>query len=122
MKKLTDILNEIRVKTPGNLIRVTPRGKEAVDEVNSLFEALSFLEFDSSDIFEIADHNDFFLNAHMLYIFSDKYGESILNLERPTDLDDYYKEGLSKWEDDKAILTRNLEQFMNNGLIEKINL
>jgi hypothetical protein len=122
MKKLTDILNEIRVKPPGNLIRVTPKGIEAVDEINSLFEALSFLEFETSDIFEIADHNDFFLNTHMLYIFSDKYGESIINLERPTDLDDYYKEGLSKWEDDKAILTRFLEQFMNNGLIEKINI
>jgi len=122
MKKLTDILNEIRVKTPGNLIRVTPIGKEAVDAVNSLFEALSFLQFDSSDIFEIADHNDFFHSAHILYIFSDKYGESIINLERPTDLDDYYKEGLDKWEDDKAVLTRFLEQFMNSGLIEKINI
>ena len=122
MKKLTDILKEIRVKSPGNLIRVTPKGIEAVDEVNSLFEALSFLQFDSSDIFEIADHNDFFINAHMLYIFSDRYGESIISLDRPTDLDDYYKEGLSKWEDDKAILTRYLEQFMNNGLIEKINI
>jgi hypothetical protein len=122
MKKLTDILNEIRVKTPGNLIRVTPRGKEAVDAVNSLFEALSFLEFDSSDIFEISENNDFFINSHILYIFSDKYGESMINLERPTDLDDYYKEGLDKWEDDKAVLTRFLEQFMNSGLIEKINI
>lgn len=122
MKKLTDILKEIKVKPPGNLIRITPKGIEAVDGVNSLFEALSILQFDSSDIFEIADHNDFFYSAHMLYIFSDKYGESIINLNRPTDLDDYYKEGLSKWEDDKAILTRHLEQFMNNGLIEKINI
>ena len=122
MKKLTDILNEIRVKTPGNLIRVTPRGKEAIDEVNSLFEALSFLEFDSSDIFEISENNDFFINSHILYIFSDKYGESIINLERPTDLDDYYKEGLDKWEDEKSTLTRYLEQFMNSGLIEKINI
>ena len=122
MKKLTDILNEIKIKTPGNLIIVTPKGINAVNETARLFEALSFLQFDSSDIFEIADHNDFFHSAHILYIFSDKYGESIINLEKPTDLDDYYKEGLDKYDDDKSTLDRFLEQFMNNELIKKINI
>ena len=122
MKKLTDILNEIKVKTPGNLIIVTPKGIYAVDEIARLFEALSYLGFDSGDIYEIADNNDFFQAVNILYIFSNKYGESIINLGKPTDLDDYYKEGLSKWSDSKDELNRYLKRFMDNGLIEKIYL
>jgi len=123
MKKLTDILDEIKVNAPTGQIAVTQKGKEALTHMDILHSGASYFDIESGDIHELVDGSpseNLFFAALNLWIFSDRYGEGIIKLDNPTTKKEYLDTYLKVWDTDMEGAQNMLDKFKNEGLIEII--
>jgi len=123
MKKLTDILDEIKVNAPTGQIVVTQKGKEALAHMDILHSGTSYFDIESVDIYELVDGSpseDLFFATLNLWIFSDGYGEGIIKLNNPITKKEYLDKYLSIWDDNIEGAQNMLNKFENQGLIEII--
>jgi hypothetical protein len=123
MKKLTDILDEIKVNAPTGQIAVTQKGKEALAHMDILHSGARYFDIESGEIHELVDGSpseDLFFAALNLWIFSDRYGEGIIKLNNPITKKEYLDKYLSIWDDDIEGAQNMLNKFENQGLIEII--
>jgi hypothetical protein len=123
MKKLTDILNEIKVNTPSSTIIVTEKGEEATRQMSLLHKSADFFNLESGNIHQLADGTPserLFFATLNLWIFSDRYGEGIIKLNNPTTEKEYLSKYTNVWDDDIESAKNNLKQFEEQGLIKII--
>jgi len=123
MKKLTDILDEIKVNAPTGQIVVTQKGKEALAHMDILHSGTSYFDIESVDIYELVDGSpseNLFFTALNLWMFSDRYGEGIIKLNNPITKKEYLDKYLKVWDADMEGAQNMLDKFKNEGLIEII--
>jgi len=123
MKKLTDILDEIKVNAPTGQIVVTQKGKEALAHMDILHSGARYFDIESGEIYDLADGSpseNLFFAALNLWIFSDRYGEGIIKLNYPVTKKEYLDKYLRIWDDDIEGAQNMLNKFENQGLIEII--
>ena len=121
MKKLTDILDEIKVNAPTGQIVVTQKGKEALAHMDILHSGARYFDIESGEIYDLADGSpseDLFFAALNLWIFSDRYGEGIIRLNNPTTKREYLDKYFKVWDSDMEKAQYMLDKFENEGLIE----
>jgi len=123
MKKLTDILSEIKVNTPPVNIAVTKKGEEALRQMNLLHKAAGFFNLESGDIYDLADGSPsepLFFAALNLWIFSDRYGEGMIRVDGFTSKKEYLDKYFKIWDTNMNDAEDNLIRFEKQGLIEII--
>jgi len=123
MKKLTDILDEIKVNAPTGQIVVTQKGKEALAHMDILHSGTSYFDIESGDIYDLVDGSpseNLFFTALNLWMFSDRYGEGIIKLNNPITKKEYLDKYLKVWDADMEGAQNMLDKFKNEGLIEII--
>jgi hypothetical protein len=123
MKKLTDILDEIKVNAPTGQIVVTQKGKEALAHMDILHSGTSYFDIESGDIYDLVDGSpseNLFFAALNLWMFSDRYGEGIIKLNNPITKKEYLDKYLKVWDTDMEGAQNMLDKFKNEGLIEII--
>jgi len=123
MKKLTDILSEIKVNTPPVNIAVTEKGEEAIRQMSLLHKAAGFFDLESGDIYDLADGSPsepLFFAALNLWIFSDRYGEGMIKINGLTTKKEYLDKYSKIWDTDTDNAEDNLIRFEKQGLIEII--
>jgi hypothetical protein len=123
MKKLTDILDEIKVNAPTGQIVVTQKGKEALAHMDILHSGARYFDIESGDIYDLVDNYTtpsagLFFAALNLWIFSDRYGEGIIRLDNPTTKREYLDKYFKVWDTDMEGAQNMLDKFENEGLIE----
>jgi hypothetical protein len=123
MKKLTDILDEIKVNAPTGQIVVTQKGKEALAHMDILHSGTSYFDIESGDIYDLVDGSpseNLFFAALNLWMFSDRYGEGIIKLNNPITKKEYLDKYLKVWGATMEGAQNMLDKFKNEGLIEII--
>jgi hypothetical protein len=123
MKKLTDILDEIKVNAPTGQIVVTQKGKEALAHMDILHSGTNYFDIESGDIYDLVDGSpseNLFFAALNLWMFSDRYGEGIIKLNNPITKKEYLDKYLKVWDADMEGAQNMLDKFKNEGLIEII--
>lgn len=114
-------LQEIKINNPNTIFRVTDKGKEYIEDF-VLLEKLS-------DKFEIGEliknegpESEIFRFSQLLYIYSDKYGEGIILIDKPNKLEDYMSKHFKIWSDDENESKRDLKSFIKLGFITNISI
>lgn len=125
IKRLQELagINEIKVisGTENRDIIVTEKGKQYVEDFYNLMQIARRLE-----VVELLNddgpQSEIFSNAQLLNIMSDKYGESIINIDSPTSLEDFIKNFKYKWDDQENVDTNYIKELIKDGLIKPIRI
>ncbi len=119
VKAKNKLLSEISVNKPGTSFTVTPKGIEWVDDFVKL-EKLS-QKFGCGELLKDEGPEDIrYELTQLLYIFSDTYGEGIINMKKPNNMDDYVKKLQHIW-DEGDNGHQHLLNFIKIGFISPIN-
>lgn len=117
MIKLIELFNEIKVNNPNDIFHVTELGKQVNDGVYQLHMALNKINDDKLRD-SIMDLDNFNLQ-NWFYIINSKYGENIIETDKPNKLQDYLQNYDNKMgdEDGKEALIY-FENFKKKGWIK----
>jgi hypothetical protein len=112
------LLQEIKVNNPNTIFRVTDKGKEYIEDfirLEKLSEKFNIGELVKDE----GPESELFRVSQLLYIFSDKYGEDIISIDKPNKLEDYISKYVTIWGDEPTSKP-DLKTFIKFGFITKI--
>ena len=125
IKRLQELagINEVKIisGTENKNIIVTDKGKQYVEDYYKLMSIARRLEVDEL-LNDDGPQSEIFNKAQLLNIMSDKYGESIINIDSPTKLEDFSKNFKYKWDDQEDVDIDYIKELIKYGLIKSIKI
>jgi len=116
MQKLAGI-DEIKVNNPTDYFVVTNYGKQLIKEFE-LFEKLSE-KFGCGELIKNEGGEiELYSIPQLLYIFSDTYGEGIIQMNGINRKEDYLRIYTTRWDDEGNNAIEELENFKKLNLIK----
>jgi DNA-binding PadR family transcriptional regulator len=113
------LLQEIKINKPGNIFKVTDKGKEYVNDF-VILERLSE-KFGCGELLKNeGGESELYSVPQLLYIFSDTFGEGIISMDGLNKIDEYIQKYTNIWEPEEINGLKVLKNFEKFGFITKI--
>ena len=115
------LLSEIKVNLVSRGFEVTDKGKEYIEDYYKLIKLSA--KFDIQELLNNeGPESNIFQVSQMLFIFSNKYGENIILLDKPNKLEDYITRYRDIWDGDIEGAKKHLKLFMEFNFITNISI
>lgn len=117
--KLINILKEIKIQKPNSTFIVTNKGKEICKNYNDWYVlckklGINDIQYES----EVEDRYPILVKLIEFDIYSDIYGESIINFNEVNNIEDVKSRSSSIIGYDDEEVIKHLEEFKNEGWIK----
>jgi len=116
-----DILNEITIANPSEQFRVTPKGKQTIEDIHNLVILAGKYGVDDL-LSDEGMEKEAYRTARILNIYCDVHGEGMIKTHEINTLEEFLKLYISIWSDDIEAAKDYLKIFIKEGYITPIKL
>lgn len=117
--KLLNILKEIKINNPTDVIIVTDEGRKAAKKCSDMITSFTYFGlYDPSEYETELNLPHKYFGAQQLMMYSYEYGENIIHLDKPTPLEEYKLKLKSVFGVEEEEINYTLKNFIKYGFIQ----